>query len=105
MVDIHVRKGASDCVAINLGFVFPQEVTQKDFYSASLIAPYPKFPIDIAPQTLATVCVHVAVASPCVVPEREIPVTVVHAEADSSLARIVHIPPAAFALDSGLHPD
>ena len=44
----------------------------------------------------AAVCVHVAAASPCVVPERETLATVVHAEADSSLARIVHIPPTAF---------
>ena len=42
---------------------------------------------------------HVAAASFCVVPELGTLATVVHAEADSSLARIVHIPPAAFALD------
>ena len=52
----------------------------------------------------AAVCVHVTAASPCGVPELETLATVVHAEADNSLARIVHIPPAAFALDSGLHP-
>ena len=52
----------------------------------------------------AAVCVHVAAASPCVVPEREILATVVRAEADSSLARIVHIPPTAFELGAGLHP-
>jgi hypothetical protein len=50
------------------------------------------------------VCVRVIAASPCVVPVRETLATVVHAEADSSLARIVHIPPAAFALDLSLHP-
>ena len=52
----------------------------------------------------AAVCVHVTAASPCGVPELETLATVVHAAADNSLARIVHILPAAFALDSGLHP-
>ena len=52
----------------------------------------------------AAVCVQVAAASPCVIPERGTLATVVRAEADSSLARIVHNPPAAFALDLGLHP-
>ena len=52
----------------------------------------------------ATVCVHVAAASPCVFPERGTRATMVHAEADSSLARTVHIHPTAFALGAGLHP-
>ena len=52
----------------------------------------------------AAVCVHVIAASPCVVPERETLAPVALAEADNSLARIAHIPPAAFALDLGLHP-
>ena len=52
----------------------------------------------------AAVCVHVAAASPYVVPERETLAKVVHAEADSSLARIVHIHPTTFALGAGLYP-
>ena len=52
----------------------------------------------------AAVCVHVAAASPCVFPERGTLATVVYAEANSSLARIVHIHPTAFALGAGLHP-
>ena len=51
----------------------------------------------------AAVCVHVTAASPCGVPELGTLATVVHAEANSSFARIVYIPLAAFALNSSLH--
>ena len=52
----------------------------------------------------AAVCVHVAAASPCVVPERETLAAVALSEVDSSLAHIVHIRPNIIALGAGLHP-